>query len=36
VQACLWLSSDRAGFITGESLTIDGGIMAMGGWAGAA
>ena len=32
-QACIWLCSRRAGFITGESLTVDGGIMAQGGWA---
>eukprot|EP00966_Prymnesium_polylepis_P056207 1300109-Prymnesium_polylepis.2 len=35
-EACLWLASERAGFVTGESLTIDGGIMARGGWAEAA
>ena len=28
-----YLSSDKASFITGQNITIDGGIMAHGGWA---
>ena len=35
-SVCLFLASKSASFITGESITVDGGIMAMGGWSGAA
>ena len=35
-EAAVFLAGGGASFITGESLTVDGGIMAMGGWAGAA
>ena len=31
-HAVVFLASDRASFITGTSLTVDGGIMALGGW----
>ena len=29
----LFLASDRAAFITGESVCVDGGLMAKGAWA---
>jgi NAD(P)-dependent dehydrogenase (short-subunit alcohol dehydrogenase family) len=32
-QAVLFLASPRAGFITGEHLSVDGGFMAQGAWA---
>ncbi|CAN5469685.1 SDR family NAD(P)-dependent oxidoreductase [soil metagenome] len=32
-QAVLFLASDRAAFITGEHLSVDGGFMAQGAWA---
>ena len=32
-SAVLWLASDEAGFVTGQNLTIDGGILSRGGWA---
>jgi NAD(P)-dependent dehydrogenase (short-subunit alcohol dehydrogenase family) len=32
----LFLASDRASFMTGEHVTVDGGMMAMGAWAGGA
>lgn len=31
-QAALWLAGAGASFVTGENLTVDGGIMAKGGW----
>ena len=33
VAAIIWLVSEEASFITGENLTVDGGIMSKGGWA---
>jgi NAD(P)-dependent dehydrogenase (short-subunit alcohol dehydrogenase family) len=35
-NAVLFLSSDKASFITGEYLCVDGGYMALGAWAGGA
>ena len=32
-DAMLFLASDQASFITGESLSVDGGLMAKGAWA---
>ncbi len=32
-QVVLFLASDKASFMTGESVCVDGGIMAKGGWA---
>mmetsp|Transcript_691 Transcript_691/g.1751 ORF Transcript_691/g.1751 Transcript_691/m.1751 type:complete len:131 (+) Transcript_691:3-395(+) len=33
-RVVLFLSSDDASFITAENVTVDGGIMGLGGWAG--
>jgi NAD(P)-dependent dehydrogenase (short-subunit alcohol dehydrogenase family) len=35
-NAALFLASDRASFITGEYLAVDGGFMAQGAWVGSA
>ena len=35
-EVVLFLASDRASFMTGESVTVDGGMMAKGAWAGGA
>lgn len=35
-QAVLYLASDRASFVTGESINVDGGFMAQGAWASSA
>ena len=35
-SVCLFLASEQASFVTGESITVDGGIMAKGGWCDAA
>ena len=35
-ETAVFLAGGGASFITGESVTVDGGIMAMGGWAGTA
>lgn len=35
-DAVLWLCSDRSSFVTGEFMCVDGGMMARGGWDGAA
>ena len=35
-EAAVFLASDRASFITGESLSVDGGFMALGAWASSA
>ena len=32
-EAILFLASDRASFMTGESVSVDGGLMARGAWA---
>ena len=35
-NAAIFLASERASFITGEALNVDGGLMAQGAWAGGA
>ncbi len=35
-NAVLFLASDKASFITGENVNVDGGYMALGAWATAA
>lgn len=35
-EAVLFLASDRASFITGENICVDGGLMALGAWASSA
>ena len=35
-QAVLFLASERASFMSGSHIIVDGGIMARGGWAGVA
>ena len=35
-KVVLFLASERASFMTGEHVCVDGGFMALGGWASAA
>ena len=35
-NAVIFLASERASFITGEALNVDGGLMAVGAWAASA
>eukprot|EP01052_Picozoa_sp_SAG31_P059848 SAG31_NODE_19095_length_612_cov_1.058480_1_plen_62_part_01 len=32
-DVCVFLASDQASYLTGQDITVDGGLMAMGQWA---